>query len=399
MPWFEYECMTRAGTAVSGKLEARDHAHAMESLAQMNLDVREVKPADKPPPPAIRISNDDLIFFNEQLASMADAGIALDQGLAQMAQDLESPALRRWVQALVADLRAGATVEQALARHESQLPILYSEVIKAGVKSGDLSSTLFQLNQHLRLTKNTRRVLWESISYPLMVLTIGLAVISFFFMVVVPPLKEIFADFDTRLPNLTLLMITIGDYYPTILVILGAIVLSMILVWQFMRFTPTGRDLKDSFVLSFPIIGRVYSASLLARFMRSVASAVASNIPLPDSLRLGADATGCKPLMRDARTLAAVAEQGRSIFEASQSTRMVPPLFGYCVQSAKSRDALPQSLNSLAAAYEDRAIHSQSMIRVVLFPIMIVVVGMIMGVGAFGAILPLISLVQSMSGG
>ena len=133
--------------------------------------------------------------------------------------------------------------------------------------------------------------------------------------------------------------------------------------------------------------------------MRSVASAVASNIPLPDSLRLGADATGCKPLMRDARTLAAVAEQGRSIFEASQSTRMVPPLFGYCVQSAKSRDALPQSLNSLAAAYEDRAIHSQSMIRVVLFPIMIVVVGMIMGVGAFGAILPLISLVQSMSGG
>ncbi len=398
MPWFEYECMTRAGTAVSGKLEARDHAHAMESLTQMNLDVREVKPADKPPPPAIRISDDDLIFFNEQLASMADAGIALDQGLAQMAHDIESPTLRRWVEALVADLRAGATVEQALARHQSQLPILYSEVINAGVKSGDLSSTLFQLNQHLRLTKNTRRILWESISYPLMVLTVGLAVISFFFMVVVPPLKEMFADFDTALPKLTLLMITIGDYYPTMLAVLGAIVVVLILGWQFARFTPTGRDLKDSFVLSIPVIGRVYSASLLARFMRSVASAVASNIPLHESLRLGADATGCKPLMRDAKTLATVAEQGRSIFEASQSTRMVPPLFGYCVQSAKSRDALPQSLNSLAAAYEDRAIHSQSMIRVVLFPIMIVVVGMIMGLGAFGAILPLISLVQSMSG-
>ncbi|GJM26760.1 MAG: pilus assembly protein PilC [Phycisphaerae bacterium] len=398
MPWFEYECMTRAGTAVSGKLEARDHEHAMESLTQMDLDVREVRPADKPPPPAIKISNDDLIFFNEQLGSMANAGIALDQGLAQMAKDLESPTLRRFVEALVADLRAGATVEQALSRHETQLPVLYSQVIKAGVQSGDLSSTLFQLNQHLRLAKNTRRILWESISYPLMVMAIGVTVISIFFMMVVPPLKEIFEDFDTALPWLTQLLLTIGDHYTTILAICGGLLLATVLGWQLLRFTPGGRDFKDSFILSLPVIGRVYSASLLARFMRSVSSAITSSVPLPESLRIGAASTGCRSLMRDARLLADVAEQGRSIYEASQSTRMVPPLFGYCVQSAKARDALPQSLNSLAAAYEDRAVHSQSMIRVVLFPLMIVFVGLVMGVGAFASILPLISLIQSMSG-
>jgi type II secretory pathway component PulF len=398
MPWFEYECMTRAGTAVSGKLEARDHAHAMASLAQMNLDVREVRPADKPPPPAIRISNDDLIFFNEQLASMADAGIALDQGLAQMARDLESLPLRRWVEALVADLRAGATVEQALSRHEEHLPILYSQVIKAGIRSGDLSSTLFQLNQHLRLAKNTRRILWESVSYPLMVLAIGIAVMSFFFVWVVPPLKEIFKDFDTRLPALTVMLLTIGDYYPTILAIIGGLLLALILGWQLLRFTPAGRDFKDSFILSLPVLRSVYSASLLARFMRSVASAITSNVPLPEALRLGAAATGCKSIMHDAKLLANVAEQGGSIFEASQSTRMIPPLFGYCVQSARARDALPQSLNSLAAAYEDRAVHSQSMIRVVLFPMMIIFVGLAMGAGAIAAFLPLVSLINSMTG-
>ncbi len=398
MPWFEYECMTSAGTAVSGKLEARDHAQAMETLTQMNLDVREVRPADKPPPPAIRVSNDDLIFFNEQLASMADAGIALDQGLSQMARDIESPSLKRWVESLVADLRAGATVEEALSRHESQLPVLYSQVIKAGVASGDLGSTLFQLNQHLRLTKNTKRILWESISYPLMVLAVGLLITSVFFLMVVPPLKELFADFDTALPVLTQMLLTIGDYYPTILAVIGGLVLIAILGWQFLRFTPAGRDFRSGIILSLPVLRRVYSASLLARFMRSVASAVTANVPLPESLRLGAAATGCRRFMRDATLLANVAEQGRSIYEASQSTRMIPPLFGYCVQSAKARDALPQSLNSLAAAYEDRALHSQSMIRVLAFPIMIIFVGLVIGLGAFASILPLISLIQSMSG-
>ncbi len=399
MPWFEYECVTQSGTAITGKLEARDHEQALGSLRNMTLDVRELHPADEPPPPPTRISNNDLIFFNEQLASMADAGIALDQGLAQMAKDLESPRLRRFVGALVDDLRSGATVEQALERNEQHLPVLYSQVVQAGVKTGDLASTLFQLNQHLRLAKNTRRIIWESVSYPLLVLAVGLAVISIFFLVVVPPLGEIFEEFDTALPVLTQVLLQIGEYYPTLITVLLVSFALFALGWHLLRYSAGGREVRDGVILWLPMLRRVYLASLLARFMRSVASAVASKIPLPEALKLGASATGCRKLIREATDLSEVAEQGQSIYEACQSTRLIPPLFGYCVQSAKSRGALPQSLGSLASAYEDRAIHSQSMIRVVLFPLMIVFVGVTMGLGAFASMLPLISLIQSMSGG
>ena len=96
MPWFEYEGVTPGGTAITGRLEATDHEQAARDLALMQIQVNELHKAAKPPTPS-RLTADDLIFFNDQLASLAQAGIALDEGLAQLARDLESSSLKRWI--------------------------------------------------------------------------------------------------------------------------------------------------------------------------------------------------------------------------------------------------------------------------------------------------------------
>ena len=113
MPWFEYEGSTQGGTAISGRIEASSAEQARTDLFGMGIDLRALTKAEAPPPHGTTLSEDDLIFFNEQLASLAQAGIALDEGLSQLARDLHSPRLKAWIDGLVEDLRRGMPIEQA----------------------------------------------------------------------------------------------------------------------------------------------------------------------------------------------------------------------------------------------------------------------------------------------
>ena len=399
MPWFEYKGLTPGGTLVAGRLEAAGHDVATEELKRMQVSVRELNAAAAPARETARLTGEDLIFFNEQLASLADAGIALDEGLAQLARDVESPTLRKWIEGIVADLRSGRTLEQAIAEREQGLPILYSQVVRAGVQSGELASTLLNLNQHLRLTGNTRRIIWETASYPLTVLALALAIVCLMFMFVIPQFASIYRDFDTQLPAITEAVLHMVYDFPQIVTLLIVVVVGAVLVWHVLRLSKRGRSLREKCVFSLPIVGQIYRSSLIARFLRAVSTSIATGIALPEALRLGAGATGSTTLIDDAEFLAGEVERGESVFVANQSARTIPPLFGFCVQTAVSRNALPEALAKLAHAYEQRAVHNQSMMRTLLFPLIIVALGGFVGLVIIALFLPLVSLIQCMSGG
>lgn len=399
MAWFEYEGLTPGGTAVAGTIEAADHDEAKAELLQMQVELRELRPTARPARKIAPLSPDDLLFFNEQLASLADAGIALDEGLAQLARDVTSPRLRHWIEALAEDLRRGVPIDQAVAARESGLPILYSRIIRAGIDSGQLATTLLNLNQHLQLIHNTRRLIWEAVSYPLLVFALAVGIMSAFLGMIVPQFKEIFADFGTSLPLLTIFIIELSQHFWTILSVGAAIVFALAAIWHALRCSSGGQAWRERLISRIPMLGRMHRASLVARFLRAVATAVATGIPLPQAMRLSAAATGSELLSRDAERLADEVEQGESIFTANQSAEVIPPLFGYCVQVATGREALPEAMGKLARAYENRAFHAQEMLRVLLLPFAILVVGGVLAIGIISVFLPLVSLVNCVSGG
>ncbi len=399
MPWFEYEGQCPNGTAIRGRIEAEDHDSASEMLTRtMHLTVTDVRQAKAPPPPS-PISEDDLIFFNEQLASLASAGMALDEGLEQLARDVHSKRLRRFIEDIVSDLREGQSLDEAIARHESRLPVLYSRVIRAGVKGGDLAATLLSLNQHMRLMGQTRHVLWETLSYPLFVLFGTFALMAFFFLDLVPQFKEIYSDFGAHLPGPTLLMLEISDSFPQILLGTIIVVVGLFVLWQLLRTTQSGRIFREGVFCRVPMIGRLYEASLISRFVRSVATSVQVGISLPEALKLAGGVTGSPRLVAESELVAEEVERGQPIFQATQICAMIPAIFGYTVQVAVGRDALPASLNQLAESYEARALHYHSLLRVVLFPVLVAFVGAVIAFGVIGLWLPLVTLINSVSGG
>lgn len=399
MPWFEYEGTCLNGTAIAGRIEAESHDAACRMLTEtMQLTISDLRAAATSPP-RTPIGADDFIFFNEQLASLASAGIALDEGLQQIARDVTSPRLRRLIEAVAADLRRGEPLERAIARHEADLPVLYSRVIRAGVQSGQLSATLLSLNQHLRLMGETRRLLWETLTYPLFVLLLAMGIASLFLVFIVPKFREIFHDFGTQLPFVTMLLLDAADVFPTVLIVAGVAVVAAAVAWRILQTTPGGRAVREAIIAHIPVVGRVYRASLVARFVRSVATCVQAGITLPETLRLAGGVTGSPRIGIEAERAAVAVEQGRSVLDAEQKGAWIPGIFGYTVQVSLGRDALPAALLQLSRTYEARAVYIQGLLRALLLPTLVVVVGLMIGFGVIALFMPLVSLINCVSGG
>lgn len=399
MPWFEYEGLTPGGTVVSGRLEAVDHDQAAKELVELRIDVRELRAASAPPAKAAPLSSEDLIFFNHQLASLAQAGIALDQGLAQLARDVESSRLKRWLEALVHDLQRGASLDEAIRARESGLPIFYSRIIKAGVESGQLAATLLNLNHHLRIMAETKRYIWEAATYPLIVISLAMLVVSLFMMMVVPKFQEIFTDFGTTLPGLTVWLLALGQVYIPFLIGLALTVVIVVVAWKALSYSQGGMRFRELLLSLLPFIGQIHRAALLSRFFRATATSIVTGISLPQSLRLAADTTGSVPLIDEAEQMAAEVEQGRSPFAAAQSMRVIPSLFGFCLQAGGTGDALPLAIARLADSYDARARNYQTLLRSVLSPILVLLLGGLLALIIIGVFLPLVQLLNAVSGG
>ena len=398
MAHFSYKAQCPNGSAISGVLEADGFDAAKQQLAELNLTAVEVAEA-KPPGPTRPVSGEDFIFFNEQLASLASAGLCLDEGLRQLARDVESPSLRRVIQAVAGDVQKGVPLEQAVANHEARMPVLYSRVVRAGVESGQLASSLTNLSQHLRLVSETKRIIAEALAYPVTAFAFAVVIVSALMVYVVPLFEEIFLEWDTSLPGLTLLLIDTARVFPTLAVIAGLIVAALAIAWIAARASPGGRRMRESVALSMPLIGPVMRASLISRFARSLALTVSSGVALPEALRLAAGATGSAKLDRDAEALASRVEQGGSLSAAADQAKLIPGMFGFVGDIAVSRNNLPQSLVQLAKAYDLKAAHGQTMLRGWLIPLSILFVGVTIGSCVVALFLPLVSLIHSVSGG
>jgi len=398
MSYFAYQGQCPAGTSVAGTIEATDVAHAIEQLESMRVRVIEVEAAERPKPKRA-IGYDDFIFFNDQLASLAEAGLALDRGLREIAKDMRSRRLKGVIHKVADDLQRGTPLEDAIAAHEGRLPILYSRVIRAGVRTNQLSATLLNLSQHLRFLSESRWIVFEALAYPAVVLFAALAIFSVIVLIVLSQFEDLFFDFGVQLPALTQAMFSFAHVYPWLLLGAGTTLAALVLSWGLLRATPAGRCVRERILYRVPVIGTLLRCSLHARFFRSAAVSIRSGLGLPEALRLAAGATGSVWLDREAQQAADRLETGESVSRACQGSSLIPVMFGYVADVAASRGDLPDAMAHLARAYEQRAAHRQGILRSWLMPLAVVLVAFAVGLCILGMFLPLVSLISSVSGG
>lgn len=409
MPAFEYTGQLPQGTAITGTLEADNLDDARRHLAELTIHVSSLIET-----PKIRsrraLSREDLLFFNQQLASLAENNIALDEGLRAVARDLRRGALKTTIEQLAADLDAGAPLDQAVNKQAGRFPPLYADVLRAGAENNELGATLLNLNNHLGLIDSTRRILIETVTYPLIVLTLLTALVSFVLLVVAPHFEYLVSDVvglyddfslstsNSAVPLPTALVFAIAGVWPQVLMTVGCVVLLLIAVWILSGYSESGKRLRSRLLGLIPGFAGAIRASLIARFTNAAALGARAGQPLPALIRSAAGATGNALLIRDAEKLARGVESGGTPEQSAVASSVIPSMVSYTIQVAGARGELVEALADLARNYETYARYKMAMVRILLGPMVIIFVALIIGFAAVSLMLPLLQFLNMITG-
>lgn len=396
MAVFEYNALTANDRLMRGTIEAAGLPEATTLLEQMKLRINSIEKA-KSSGFKTAIGRSEFMLFNQQLASITRAGIPLERGLRELSADIGSKKMRNLVSQIADDLEAGVKIEQAFEKHQKHFPPLYGRILKAGIETGRLSQMLTDLNRHIEISNQTRKIIFEAVAYPAVVFTMATVIISFVYLILIPPFAEVLKEMTGgNLPGLTRLILSIADniapFWGGIAIVIG----TFIFINLMLSATSAGRKIKESFWLKFPVVGRLYHSSILAKMAEAMAVAIASGSNMPDALRLSAQASGSEKLISEADYIAGQIEQGANIMEAAQFCKTVPRLFLYSVQLGSQRNELEDNLHSLGQMYIEQVRCSQARLNAVLLPFLIVVIGGIVGLTVMGIFLPMTRIITSL---
>ncbi len=382
---------------MKGTIEAGSPAEAAETLKRMDLNVSLLEKA-KPQQLRTAVGRNEFLLFNQQLASITKAGVPLERGLRELSRDIASKSMRRLIDEVAADLEAGMPIEEAFGKREKQFPPLYGRILKAGVETGRLSEMLTSLNRHLELAGHTRRIVFEAISYPAVILTLGAIIISFVFAFVVPQFKGVLQEMiGGKLNPLTTAVLKLGENIIPFWIGVGLVIGAVVVAFTTASSAPAGRRFKETLFLRLPVIGRLYRNSILSRMAEAMAVLIGAGCDIPEALRLGAVSSGSEKLLLDSEVVAAQIEQGGNILEAGQTAAILPRLFLYSVQLGSQRNELQDNLYSLGAMYADQARVGQAHLQMILLPLLLVMIGGVMASAILALFLPMIQVVTSLS--
>ncbi|MGE0482000.1 MAG: type II secretion system F family protein [Phycisphaerae bacterium] len=393
MPLFDYTGQLESGEAFSGTIECASFGAAQQALAGLGVWVTSLRPTDRNGYVA-PLALDDFLFFNEQVAAISKAEIPLEQGLRQLASDVASRRLKRLLLDLADDLSSGTPLESAIARQRGRFPASYAGVVQAGVRTGDLSGALYGVAAHLRIKSGVRRALVEIFTYPAVVLIAAFFVLSGVMRVILPALRDLMSDVRGmglgNLPRLAIdgptALFALADAWPRVEAGFAVVVAALVLGALFASFR-VGAAFREWVLRRMPGVGRVYWASVLARFTHTAALGAHAALPLPEIMDSSGAASGSRELAVAARRAAERMRAGASVEAALAPERSIPALWTCVVRSTAARGELPAALAELARAYEQRAAQWTSLLRIILGPLLLLLLA-----GTFGALFSIVFL-------
>ncbi len=398
MSEFEYCGIGPQDTAIEGRLVAASHDHANQLLEEMQVRVSRLRALDREPKSTVKpISHADFTMLNEQIIAMVKAGVPLEEGFRVLADDVAKPGLKRLVTEIAEDLASGISLEEAIRKRQKAFPVLYAQIIAVGMKTGRLAVVLAGLNRHLEYLGATRRLIWETLNYPLVIAVLGLCIMWFTTQVIGPQMKAIFQDFGTNLPVPTILVLKLSDNLAWIFPTMLAVILGTVILIRGAR-GPTARRIKEGILLRVPVLRTMVKNCLVARFSQGLSLMVRIGIPLEESVVMAGEATGSPIIISDGRRMREALAKGESVHLALQMGRVLPRFLGHTIEMAIQRNQLDDCLEELSRLYDQRAQQSLSSLRTVLLPIAVLMTAGCMGFYVIALFLPLVKLISSVSG-
>jgi type IV pilus assembly protein PilC len=406
MPTYVFKGRNRMNEMVVGERVAADRAalEAMLRREQVILTSAREKGREISLPKVGRekVKSKQLALFTRQFSVMLDAGLPLVQCLEILGQQQDNKNFQKVIFQTRADVEAGLTLADAMAKHPRVFEPLYTNMVAAGETGGILDIILQRLSTYLEKMVKLKSDVKSALIYPIAVIVISIIVISIIMIVVIPAFKNIFEGLlgpGEKLPWLTEVVVGMSQflagYWWLIAIVIGIIVFALKAFYK----TDQGHHLIDGIQLKLPIFGPILKKIAIARFSRTLSTLLSSGVPILESLEITAKTAGNIVVGEAILRVRTGIEQGQTFVEPLKASQIFPVMVSQMIGVGEQTGALDAMLSKIADFYEQEVDAAIANLLSLMEPAMILFLGVTIGTIVIAMYLPLFTLIGKLAGG
>ena len=405
MPTFAFAGRTRAGEVVNGErmAESVDAAVAMLRREQILVTkisaVKERAKEDKSQQKfrARKVPSKNLAIFTRQFSVMIDAGLPLVQCLDILGRQEPHKGFAQTILQTRSEVEGGASLADAMRRHPKSFDTLYVNMVAAGEAGGILDTILKRLAVYIEKNVKLKGQVKSAMIYPVAVMTIAGLVVAVILWKVIPTFAALFAGLGAELPLPTRIVIGASNVFVKALPFMVVGIIGAVFGLRAFYASYNGRRVIDRFMLRLPILGMILRKIAVARFCRTLSTLMASGVPILDGLEITARTAG-NAIVEDAIMVVRQSiERGETVSAPLEKTKVFPAMVTQMINVGETTGALDAMLSKIADFYEEEVDTAVAGLMTLLEPVMIAILGVIVGGIVISMYLPIFKLIEKLS--
>lgn len=397
---YQWKGRTTGGEPVSGEMQVGSKAELIMSLRKKRVLLTSAK--EKTRSKGLGwgggVSTKDLAVFTRQFSTMINSGLPLVQCLDILSKQAEKDKFRKIISSTMRDVESGSTLADALSKHPAVFGDLYVNMVEAGEAGGVLDVILGRLATYLEKMNNLKRKVKAAMAYPAVVFLVTIAATIFMLVFIIPTFANLYSDFGSELPGPTRIVMALSNFVTTRWWLLLGCVFGLGYGTKKYYDTKKGKAHIDRLMLKIPVLGQVLLKSSIARFTRTLGTLVSSGVPILEGLDITGKAAG-NSVVKDAvmKTRASISS-GQTIAGPLREAEIFPPMVVQMISVGEETGALDEMLSKIADFYDEEVDAAVDTMTSIIEPVMIVLMGGVVGGMLVAMYLPMFKLVGVIMG-
>jgi type IV pilus assembly protein PilC len=419
MPLFAYSAVDAQGKTHQGTLEANnaaDAATAIKKKGQFPTNISETTAAASGKAAGKgfsfkfslgggggtgKVPGKTLTVFTRQLSTLISAGLPLLRSLRTLGKQEKDANLKKIMLGLSESVEGGTTFSEALTQHPKAFNKLYVNMVKAGELGGVLEIVLTRLAEFAEKSQRIKGKVTSAMVYPLVVLTIAVGIVTFLMLFIVPKFEAIFKDMlgGRPLPFITQMIMDLSRFIQGNFLLIAGVIVVAVFATRFAMKMPSVAAAVDNYKLKIPLFGDMLTKTSVARFSRTLGTLVSSGVPILQALNITRDTAGNLRVSKAVESIHDNVKEGESMVTPMEASGIFPPMVVSMVQVGEETGQLPDMLTKVADVFEEEVDNAVSGLTSLLEPVMIVLLALVVGTIVVALFLPLITIIQDLTGG